>query len=229
MSATRILLIALVLAFAGARAAAAQVSIGTDSARRGSIEVGGGGMWSPGFETGTSTAQLTRSGQTSERFDLFTTEGEVNGFPGAHARIGVYLSETISVEGGLRFAKPELAYRLSGDAESAPETTATEVISHYVFDGSVLFHFNQASFASGRGVPFVSGGAGYVRELHEGNELVENGNEFHVTGGIKYWVGSSRRFGLRVEAGVSSREKGFDKEEGRRMLPLVLAGLTVIF
>ena len=67
-------------------------------------------------------------------------------------------------------------------------------------------------------IPFVSGGGGYVRELHEGNELVETGNEIHATAGLKYWFGA-RRFGLRVEAGVTSREKGFDKREGRRTLP----------
>jgi hypothetical protein len=201
-----------------------QVYVGGDAPGKGSIEFGGGGMWSPGFETGSVAADLTRSG--SDRLTLFNTEGEVNGFPGFHARIGVYLSRTISVEGGVRYAKPELSYRLTDDFESAPDETATEVLSHYVFDGSVLFHLG--SFGDGRGIPFVSGGGGYVRELHEGNELVESGNEIHATAGLKYWFGA-RHFGLRVEAGVTSREKGFDKREGRRTLPLVLGGLTMLF
>ena len=209
----------------------AQVYIGSgDTPGKGSIEAAGGVMWSPGFDVGSSTAELTRSGQASEPFDLFTAEGDVDGFPGLHARLGYFLSQSISVEAGFRFAKPELSYRLTGDAESAPDETAVETLSHYVFDGSVLFHITQASFGGGRGVPFISGGAGYVRELHEGNELVETGNEIHATGGIKYWFGSGgSRLGLRVEAGLSSRENGFDTKEGRRTLPLVLAGLTYIF
>jgi hypothetical protein len=230
VTAVRTVIAAAALILGASHPAGAQVYIGQgDTPRRGSIEVGGGGMWAPGFETGTRTAELTRSGQQSDRFDLFTSEGEVDGFPGAHARVGFYLTQTISIEGGARFAKPRLAYRLSGDAESAPDETATETLSHYVFDGSVLFHLPRASFGGGRGVPFLSGGAGYLRELHEGEELVETGTEIHVTGGVKYWFGSGRRLGLRVEAGLSAREKGFDREEGRRTVPLVLAGATFLF
>jgi hypothetical protein len=216
---------------AGVGQAEAQVYIGGGATPgKGAVEIGGGVMWSPGFEVGSITAELTRSGQQAEPFDLFTSDGEVNGFPGLHARVGFFVSDAVSVEGGFRWAKPELSYRLTADAESAPDETAVETLSHYVFDGSVLFHFTTASFGGGRGLPFVSGGAGYVRELHEGNELVETGNEIHVTGGIKYWFGSRRsRLGLRVEAGLSSREKGFDKTEGRRTLPLVLAGVTYVF
>ena len=221
---------AALLILLGAHAASAQIyRLRRDPPGRGSVELGGGVMWASGFELGTSAAQLTRSGQ-QRTFDLFSAEGEVGGFPGAHARVGVYLSPTISLEAGFRYARPQLAYRLSGDAESAPEETATEIINHYVFDGSLLVHFPGAAFASGRGVPFVSGGAGYVRELHEGNALVETGNEIHLTGGIKYWFGTrGRRVGFRAEAGISSREKGFDQQEGRRLQPLALAGMTFLY
>ena len=230
MRAVRAATIAAALILGASHGATAQVYLGgSDNPGRGSVELSGGGMWSPGFDTGRSIAQLTRSGTDADPFDLFTTDGEVNGFPGLHARLGVYLSSAISIEGGVRYAKPELAYRLSGDAESAPDTTATETISHYVFDGSILFHLNAVSFASGRGVPFISGGGGYLRELHAGNELVETGDEVHVTGGIKYWFGDGRRIGLRAEAGVSSRRNGFDKTTERRTLPLVLAGISVVF
>jgi hypothetical protein len=229
MTVTRSLLLVACFTAAIVPAASAQTYIGRDSPRRGSLEVSGGGVWSPGFDTGSGQAELTRSTQT-DGFDLFTFDGKVNGFPGAQVRLGVYLTSALSVEGGVRYAKPRLEFRLSGDAESAADETATETLSHYVFDGSVLFHLTQASFAGGRGVPFISAGGGHIRELHEGNELVETGNEFHVTGGVKYWFGTGkRRFGLRGEAGLSSRQKGFDADEARRTLPLVLGGLTFLF
>jgi hypothetical protein len=206
-----------------------QVYIGRDTPRRGSVEVTGGGAWSPGFDVQSVNAELTRSAQ-NDGFDLFSVSGDVSGFPGAYARLGLYLTNTISIEGGIRFAKPKLAYRLTGDAESAADETAVETLSHYVFDGSILFHFTNASFASGRGVPFVSAGGGYIRELHEGNELVETGNEFHATAGVKYWFGTGRRrLGLRAEAGFSSRQKGLDDDEARRTLPLVLGGISLLF
>jgi hypothetical protein len=94
----------------------------------------------------------------------------------------------------------------------------------------VVFDLRGASFAGGSGVPFVSGGAGYLRELHEGNLLVETGTEYHATAGLKYWFGTgNNRFGLRVEGGVSAREKGFDDEDRRRVQPMVAAGLSYVF
>ena len=209
--------------------AAAQGYVRSPAPRRGSIEVGGGFTFLPGFDMGARTADLTTSSPTT-RFDLFTTESRVGDFMGLNGRIGYYLSRSISIEATVRFAQPELSVDLSGDAESAADVTATETASHYVFGGSVLFDFPGASFAGGRGVPFVSGGAGYLRELHEGNLLVETGTEYHATAGLKYWFGTGdNRFGLRVEGGLSAREKGFDDEEGRRVQPMVAAGLSYVF
>ena len=221
---------ALVLAVASLPSmAAAQGYVGSPAPRRGSIEVGGGVTFLPGFDMGGGTVELTTSSPTT-RFDLFTTESTVGDFIGVHGRIGYYLSRSISVEASVRFAQPELSVDLSGDAESAADVTATETASHYVFGGSVLFDLRGASFAGGRGVPFVSGGAGYLRELHEGNLLVETGTEYHATAGLKYWFGGGdNRFGLRVEGGVSAREKGFDDEDRRRVQPMVAAGLSYVF
>jgi hypothetical protein len=209
--------------------ASGQVYIGGDAPSRGSVEVSGGGTWAAGFDVPTLDARLTR-GVESAGFDLFSVSGRADGFPGVQVRVGVYLSPTISVEGGARYARPGLAFDLSDDAESAEDTTATETLSHYVFDGSVLFHFPKASFSGGRGVPFLSAGGGYLRELHDGNELVETGHEIHATAGVKYWFGrGKRRWGLRAEGGLSSRQDGFDQEDGWRMLPLVQGGLTFLF
>lgn len=221
--------LAILLSAAAVPGASAQGFATRDAPRRGSVEVSGGGAWQPGFDVESINAVLTRSTGTAG-FDLFSAAGDVNAFPGAFARLGFYLSRAISIEAGVRYATPELAYRLSGDAESADDETASERLSHYVFSGSVLLHFNRASFAGGRAVPFVSAGGGHIRELHEGNELVETGNEFHATGGVKYWLGSGRRrLGLRAEGGFSSRRKGFDREEARRLLPLVQGGVAVMF
>jgi hypothetical protein len=228
-SMARVFLAALCVIGLADRVAEAQIYLGREAPRRGSLEVGGGGTWGAGFDLTTLDAELTRAGDTNG-FDLFSTDGKVSGFPGAHARLGVYLSRTISVEAGLRFTKPKLSFDLSSDAESASDETATETLTQYVFDGSVLFHLAGASFAQGRGVPFISGGGGYVRELHEGNELVETGNEIHATAGIKYWFGAGdRRLGLRAEFGISSRHRGFDVDDSRRLVPLALAGLTYLF
>jgi hypothetical protein len=210
-------------------AALAQVYVAAPAPHGGSIEVGGGGTFVPGFDMAGRTADLTTSSPTT-RYDLFTTESSVGDFIGLHARIGYYFSRSISLEANVRYARPELSVALSGDAESAADVTATETATHYVFGGSVIFDFHKASFAGGSGVPFVSGGAGYLRELHEDNQLVETGVEYHATAGLKYWFGTGEhRFGLRFEAGLSARENGLDNEDGRRVQPVVAAGLSYLF
>ena len=229
MRAVRPVLLAVCFAMCTASVSYGQIYLRRESPRRGSAEVGGGGMWSPGFDLPSLNAQLSRAAQT-DGFALFSTDGKISGFPGAHVRVGVYLTNSVSVEGGLRYSQPRLSYDLSLDAESAEDEAAAETASHYVFDGSLLFHLTGASFAGRRGVPFVSIGGGYVRELHEGNELVVTGNEVHATAGVKYWFGSgSRRFGVRGEVGLSSRQKGLDDGEARRLLPLALGGVTFLF
>ena len=210
-------------------AAQAQVYIGRDAPRRGMFEMSGGGMFASGFALGDLTAELTRSTLT-DRFDLFTSEVEVTGFPGAFARIGYYLSDAVSIEGGMRYARPRLTVRLSGDAESAPSQTAEETVSHYVFDGSLVWHLRHLSFASGRAIPYLSGGAGHLRELHEGNQLVETGQEYHALAGVNFWLGSgARRFGLRVEGGMSARKKGIDHTDGVRAVPIGFGGVSYLF
>jgi len=220
----------ILLTVVGATAVAeAQVYVGRDAPRRGMFEASGGGMFAPGFEMGTLTAELTRSTPT-ETFDLFESETTASGFPGAFVRLGFYLSDGVSIEGGMRYARPVLSIRLTGDAESAPDTTAEETLSHYLFEGSLVWHLRHLSFASGRAIPYLAGGAGYLRELHEENQLVETGQEFHALGGLKYWLGSgARRFGLRIEGGVSARKKGFDNADEVRMLPIVFGGLSYLF
>ena len=209
--------------------AEAQVYVGSDAPRRGSVEASGGGMFAPGFDMGSVTAELTRSTQT-DKFDLFTSDSEVSGFPGVFVRLGYYLSESFSVEGGMRYARPVLSVRLSSDAESAPDVTADETLSHYVFEGSVLWHLRDLSFASGSAIPYLSGGAGYLRELHEGNQLVETGQEYHALAGLNYWLGfGAHRFGIRFEGGISARKKGFDPDESLRTQPVVFGGVSYLF
>ena len=65
--------------------------------------------------------------------------------------------------------------------------------SQYVFDGALVWHITGARFAGGSAVPFLYGGAGYLRELHEENAFVEEGVEYHAGGGIKWWFGQSGR------------------------------------
>jgi hypothetical protein len=207
--------------------ARAQVWLGGATPRAGSIELGGGALWSQGVDLGSSAAVLTRNPSTgSSPFPYFDSETRLDPAPGMQARLGVYLSRRLAIEGGLQYSQPKLGTRLSGDTEGADSITVSESLTRYVFDGAVVFHL--PAFAGGRGVPFVAGGAGYLRELHDGNGLVETGTQYQAGAGVKIWFGQARRrFGLRGDIGVVVRDGGFDFKDGRRTL--ATAGASVVY
>jgi hypothetical protein len=195
------------------------------AAGRGSrLEVSAGGVLVGGYALGEKVAELTPNSTTSG-FDLFTTDSEVRQAFGGVAKIGFLVTPNLVVEGGLRFTRPVYELRASGDAEEAPDTTLEETLSQYVFDGSIVWNF---AGAGRRFVPFVYGGAGYLRELHEEDALVEEGVEYHAGGGLKWWFGQgTRRFGARGDVGISVRDGGFDFDEGARVVPVV--GVSLIY
>jgi hypothetical protein len=197
----------------------------------GSWEIGGGGTFVGGFDLGEAAAELTRNTTTpgSGPFTLFVTDASVESAMALQGRLAYYFTPQFAIEGGVRFGQPVLTIELSGDAEGAPDVTAEETIDQYVFSGSALWHFGRPTPRT-RAVPFIFGGAGYLRELHEGQELVETGMEYHGGAGVKYWFGNARRrFGLRGDAGVSFRDGGVDPDESFRLVPILSASLIYLF
>jgi len=201
--------------------------VGREVPHAGTVEIGGGALWSGGYAFETAVANESRNPPTgSDPLTLFRGEPRLDGGAGADAHVGVYLGRRVSVEGALQFSRPSLTVRTSSDFENAPDTTATARVTQYVIDGSVLYHFG-----SGRLTPFVSGGAGYVRQLLEDNSIVETGNDIHGGAGVKYWFGGARRFGLRGEARFSSRSGGvsLDVSTKRRFVSTLSGGVTYLF
>jgi hypothetical protein len=195
----------------------------------GSIEISGGVLWQAGFDGGSTNAELTRNPTTGTGpFDLFTANSTLGSGIGVQGRIAAYLSKHLAIEGGIRLARPKLDVDLSGDFESAPNVTATETLTLYVVDGSAVWNF--APLNRGRVVPFVVGGAGYIRDVHEGSELIETGTEYHGLAGVKWWFSDRpNRFGLRLDGGFSVRDGGFDFREGRQTVPILTAGVMYLF
>jgi hypothetical protein len=220
--------VALVALACGAAAVPVMAQSGPAAPRQSTWEIGGGGVLVGGYGLGESAAELTPSSSSSPAFEQFTTDSRIRQVFGAQVRIGFVVTPALVVEGGVRFTRPIFEVRVSDDTEGAADTTIEETLSQYVFDGSVVWHFTRAAFAGGRGVPFVFGGAGYLRELHEEDAFVEEGLEYHAGAGIKWWFGQGgRRFGVRGEAGISIRDGGFDFSDGRRVVPVV--GGSVIY
>ena len=215
--------IALFLGSSGLAVPAMAQSAAAAGPRTGRLELSGGVVFVGGYGLGEKNAELTPNSGSS-RFDEFTTDNQVRQAFGVQARIGFVVTPALVVEGGLRFTRPVYEVRVSGDVENAADTTIKETLSQYVFDGSVVWQFSR----QGRAVPFVFGGAGYLRELHEEGALVEEGVEYHAGGGLKWWFGEGgRRFGVRGEVGISIRDGGFDFKDSQRVVPVV--GGSVIY
>jgi hypothetical protein len=218
------------LAFAAGVAAPATAQSAGAAAlpRPGTWELSGGGVLTGGYGLGERAAELTPN-TGSASFEQFTTDNRVRQALGVQARIGFIVTPALAVEGGFRFTRPVYEVRVSDDTEGAADTTIEETLSQYVFDGSVVWLLERAAFAGGRAVPFVFGGAGYLRELHEQDALVEDGLEYHAGGGLKWWFGQGRRVGVRGEAGISIRDGGFDFADGPRVVPTVGGSLIYTF
>jgi hypothetical protein len=220
----RRLVIALMVAASPAAASAQPVYIGKETPHRGTVEIGAGGVWIGGYDAGNTQATLTRPG-TEIPLTLFAVESRMRSAPGAEAHLGIFLSRRVSLEGAFQYSRPILRAQVKSDFESAPDTDVEGVVVTYLARGSLLYHFG-----TGRFVPFVSGGGGYLRQIDDENADLVTGTEIHAGGGIKYWFGSGgRRLGLRMAAVVSSRQKSVAFEQKRRMIPSVGAGLALQF
>jgi hypothetical protein len=211
------ILVAALLLAAAPHAAHAQVWVGASGPRPGSTEIAVGGGFNLGASSDPLSAELTpnpSSGQGS--FDLFESESKLRSAPAAQAYVAVYVTRALAIEGGFQFARPVLEVELTDDFEDAPNATATTTITQYLFTGSLVYHFGRAG---GSVTPFVAGGAGYVRDVHSGNGLIETGVEYHGKAGVKLWFGRRQKNGLRLEGGVSIRDGGFTLDEDRRIVP----------
>lgn len=221
------LVIALVLG--GAADSAAQVYVGSSAPRRGTVEVSGGGMWSAGQDLASRAAVLTGNpGSGRSSLDLFSSEPSLEPVIGAQALVAVYVTPALAIEGGVQFSRPTLAVRLGDDFEDAPAVTATTDITQYLFTGSLLYHFGDPRRVS----PFIAAGAGHLRDVHSGNELVETGTEYHGKFGVKMWTGGGTgrgRLGIRAEGGISVRSGGFNFDEDRRVVPTAAVLLAYLF
>jgi hypothetical protein len=140
----------------------------------GRLQVGAGIGWVGGSAFGERPADLrTASGGP---YRLFQSETDLGSSGSFEARVGILLSRRYGVEGRVAISKPAL------HAEATGSFTIAETVDHYAFDGGVVVRLPELE---GMGfTPFASAGAGYVRQLHEGQALVESGHLFYVGGGF---------------------------------------------
>jgi len=216
-----------VMILMGSTDAAAQVWVGRSGPRPGAVEISGGGIWTAGQDLEELGATLTPNPATgSSSFELFNSEPTLKSVIGAQALVGYYITRAFAIEGGVQYSRPTLSVRLGDDFEGAPSLTATTDITQYLFTGSAVYHFGNRPNMS----PFIAVGGGHLRDVHNGNELIETGVEYHGKFGVKWGTGNGRgRLGLRAEGGLSMRSGGFTFDEDRRIVPTAAVSLAYLF
>jgi hypothetical protein len=191
------------------------------------LEVSGGALYLSGQQLADADANLTRNQVGGDSFTLFESDARVKAAAGIEGRVAWRVTRAMAIEGGVLYSRPQLSARIQSDVEGIPDATLDETLSRYIFDGAVVFHL--PPLGGGRVVPFVRGGAGYLRELHEDNVLVETGQAYHAGGGVSIWFGARRRAGLRLDARVLVLDGGIDLGKGTRTIGAAGAAVVVGF
>ncbi|MGH9258094.1 MAG: hypothetical protein ACRD3C_26330 [Vicinamibacterales bacterium] len=210
--------VAVVVALVAAAAPSYAQAAASQPVRRIAVDVGVGLLG--GAPLGSADANLRANEQSRQAYRLFTTSSDIARAPLWHVRTALALTRRLALEGALTKGSPDIRTLATSDAEAAPPVTVTERVDQYFIDGSLLFMLEELRIGA-RLVPFVAAGAGYLRQLHEGRTVIEQGQVYHTGGGIKYWLltrnaGMVRATGVRGDARVYLTRGGISLEEGLR-------------
>lgn len=174
------------------------------SIHRPEVELGGGILG--GASLGSADANLRANAATAQPSRLFSTASRVSTERSLHARVGVALTRRFAVEGGVVLSRPQIRTSVSGDVEGAPPLTVVERVDQYLVEATVRVGLDEIRVGN-RTLPFLAGGAGYLRQLHEGLTVIEEGHFYHLGGGVRHRLlardrGFVRGAGLRADARV---------------------------
>jgi hypothetical protein len=219
------------LLVAGTAVPVAAQSASAPSLKKHELVVSGGPIWSGGYGIGESLAQLrgNATGSQPPPFTLFAVSSSMEPLGGVEANVGYALTPSLLVEGGGWYARANIAAALSRDPEASPTTIDGEKMHQVILSGGVAW---QLPWSLGRKVaPFVTTGAGYLRQLHEERTLVETGQTFYVGGGARYFIlggsGPARSVGVRGDVRLTWRTPGVDFENKTRKFPTITVQVFV--
>jgi hypothetical protein len=215
-------------ALSGLLLTAAVASAQSDDAGR--IEAAIAARWIGPIEfPGAAADETTLGGGTRALFDSVSTlEGSV----GASGIIGVRLSRAFQVEFAFGYNPASLRTSITSDAEGIPDIVVDAPVTQLLMEGGVVVR--PAAWGGGRLVPFLTSGAGYLRQLHDGRTLVETGRSYYAGGGLYYERATAGRrrvkaSGIRVDVRAEMFRDGVAPDETLRVAPAVSAGLFVRF
>jgi hypothetical protein len=188
-------------------------------------EVGGDVLWLTGVKFNDVNANETGFGGATRV--VFRTSTRLEQAVCPEAKVVVGLTSTIDAEGAVAFGRTHLSTAITTDPEAA-SATVSEPVTLYLLQGGVAAHL--ARWQKGRAAPFASAGIGYLRQLHEGHALVQNGKSWYVGGGLRYPLKDDAARGLnsaalRLELRATILTGGSTVDGATHVLPTVIAGV----
>ena len=197
----------------------------------GRIEASFGGMWLGHQPLGRADAnETTPSGGALK---IFTSASELAKVAGIEGRFAVRLARSVEAEVQGSYAAPQLKVALSGDSESAANVTAIETVQQFTIGVGAAWYVPTRALGS-RLIPFVTGGLGQLRQMHQDRVLLETGRYFQVGGGVKgFFVSRSRGFvnaiGARLDVRALVRRDGVAFDDRGHASPSVGVSAFVRF
>ena len=189
------------------------------------VEVGIGAGIAGGVTLGERDATLRTGSATANPFRLFSTDTRLEPAPVVDIRLGYRLTRRLMVEGMLSMGRPELTSSLGSDAEGAAAVEATTRLTEYVVTGGGVWRLS--TNPRRRWAPFVSGGGGVARHVHDGRTLVESGVDGYAGGGLAYAL--SPRAGLRLDGRVHVLSGGVAEGQGVSPRGALSGSIFVVF
>ena len=194
------------------------------------LEAAIGLAWVGATHIGDDSAALRARG--GGEYVLFRSDSRFAPAAGVEARLGFALTRRVTAEARVALARPKLRTSLSGDVEGAPPIVVAERVERYAIDGALLVAIERLRVGALR--PFVSAGAGYVRQLHEGRTVIDNGVAVHAGGGVRHVLfaapgGFLSGGGVRADARVSVVSSAIGQGSGPRPQAAVSGSFFVTF
>jgi hypothetical protein len=190
----------------------------------GRYELAAGVTWSGPAAFGSRDASLTTA--AGSRYRLFSASTDLAGAPALDLRLGRRLTRLVQAEIVAAYSSPMLTTSISNDVETGAASVASESIRQITIVGAIVVSVPR--WRVGRRIlPFVTGGGGYLRQLHEGDTLAQTGRIFHVGGGATIPMASRARprgvkqFGIRADVRALMSTGGVALDGGRHTSPAV--------
>jgi hypothetical protein len=193
------------------------------------FELSGGVIWMGLSSFGSQPA--TETPVSGDRLELFSTSTKLAPAADVAGGMAVRITSALDVEGAVAYGRPSLRTLVGGDVEGAADVTAEETVQRLSVSGGMRWRI--ARWRVGRrAAPFVSAGAGYLRELHEGATLAVNGQTLYGGFGVDVPLASRSQLtavGVRVEARMTLRRNGVGFDAAFHAVPSLAASIFFRF